>query len=111
MTTTSSTRRRNSAAAKSRTGTSDVSAQIVAPPTGSPEVQTYLERAREIGQTLREALAKVTDVDWTRESESISLAQAELDEIVTRYCEGAASRAEVKSCYQQFVNAHRGGLF
>lgn len=110
MTTTSSSRTRKSASAGKSQGIQPADA-IAVTFTGGPAVQTYLERAREIGKTLREALAKVTDVDWTRESESISLAQAELDESVTKYCEGTASRAEVKSCYQAYVKALRGGLF
>ncbi len=111
MTTTSSTRRTSSVAVAKKTATSDVSARSAIPPTGSLGSQTYLERRREIGKTLRDAMAKVTDVDWTRETPAITAAQADLDEAVTKYCEGAASRAEVKLCYQAWVNAHRGGMF
>lgn len=81
------------------------SAQPVATDTGR------LERKREIGQTISAAMAKLTDIDWTKESPAITDAQSGLDEMVTRYVEGKASKDDVKNSYKAFVNAHRGGLF
>ena len=72
---------------------------------------TPAERQREIGITIREAMSKLSDIDWTRENESIISAQAELNEVTALYCEGKVSQAEVKRSYKAFVNAHRGGLF
>lgn len=68
------------------------------------------ERAREIGQIVSAAMAKM-DVDWTQESSAIAEAQADLEEQMACYADGKASKAEVKVAYRQFVNVHRGGLF
>ena len=105
MTTTSSSRRRNSAAAAKRTATNDVSAADAGMSTG------YQGRAREISKTIWDSMAKLSDIDWKKESPRIIYAQAELEEQMVLYSENKVSRAEVKACYQRFVNAHRGGLF
>lgn len=83
------------------------------PSTGDPGVQTFLERAREIGQTIRAAMVdpKLSDVDWTRDSPAIAEAEDHLNEKMTLYCENKASKADVKDSYKIWVNAHRGGLF
>ena len=104
MTTTSSSRRQNSAAVGKKTVTSDIHANV-AMSTGARE------RATEIGKTISEAMQKLSDIDWTRESPAITEAQAQLDEQVTLYCENKASKRDVKWTYQAWVNAHRGGLF
>lgn len=73
-------------------------------------MMTATERRREIGETISQAMKKV-DVDWTRESESITSAQNEMEETMALYCENKASKADVKASYQAWVKAHRGGLF
>lgn len=78
---------------------------------GEQAVTTAKDRRHEVGKTLNSAMAQLKDVDWSRESEGTIQAQAELDEVVSKFCEGNASKADVKSAYKQFVNAHRGGLF
>lgn len=72
---------------------------------------TATERRQEIGKTIHESMAALKDIDWSKESESITFAQKGLDESVTAYCEGNASKAEVKASYKAWVNSHRGGLF
>lgn len=71
------------------------------------------ERRQDIGRTISEAMKKLSDVDWSRESPGITEAQAELDETTTRYCEGKASKAEVKVAYRSWIETlrDRGGLF
>lgn len=71
---------------------------------------TPKERLREIGKVISEAMSKV-DVDWSRESPTITERQADLDEMVTQYYEDTASKAEVKAAYKAWVRAHKGGLF
>lgn len=71
---------------------------------------TAKERRQEIGKTISNAMAQL-DIDWSRESEAISAAQSELDEVTMKYVENGASKTEVKAVYKRFVNAHRGGLF
>lgn len=68
------------------------------------------ERRREIGKTITEAMAKL-GIDWTKESPEISQAGVDLDEAVSLYSENKASKAEVKSAYVKFRDAHKGGLF
>jgi hypothetical protein len=71
-------------------------------------MSTAAERRREIGQTISEAMKKL-DIDWTREGAAITTAQAEMEEAMALYCEGKASKIEVKRAYKTWVNAHRGG--
>ena len=68
------------------------------------------ERLREIGNTIRTAMCKL-DIDFTRESPAISEAESRLNEAVSQFVEGAASKLDVKSAYKTWVDAHKGGLF
>ena len=103
MTTTSSSRTWKSASATRKTDISDVSVEPADKNTGY--------REREIGQTISNAMAKLTDVDWKRETPAITEAFEAMQESMALYAEGKASKMEVKQCYTQFVNAHRRGMF
>ena len=105
MRTTSSSHRRNSVDAGKKIATNDVSAQSATRDIGC------LERAHEISKTIWDAMAKLKDIDWKRETPGTIQAQADLEESMVLYSENKVSRAEVKACYQRFVDAHRGGLF
>jgi len=59
---------------------------------------TATDRRQDIGRTISEAMAKLSDIDWTRESPAITEAQAELDEAMSLYVENKASRVEGDSC-------------
>lgn len=72
---------------------------------------TATELRRDIGCTISEAMAKLSDIDWRRESPAITAAQAEMEEQMALYSENKASKQEVKAAYVQFRDAHKGGLF
>ena len=59
---------------------------------------TATDRRQDIGRVISDAMRKLSDIDWTRESESITAAQADLDESMSLYVENKASRVEGDSC-------------
>jgi hypothetical protein len=69
------------------------------------------ERRKEIGKTISEAMQKLSDIDWTRESPAISETENHLNEVMAQFADGAVSKMDVKAVYKTWVNAHRGGLF
>lgn len=105
MTTTASTRTRKSVNAAKSQGIPPVDARSVATPIG------LSERRREIGLTISEAMKKLPEIDWKRETPAIEEAFEAMQESMAMYSEGKASKAEVKLSYQAWVKAHKGGLF
>jgi len=72
-------------------------------PTPKPEIDTRLSRRLEIGKTIHDAMGayeKSHKVDWTKAGEQES---NNLNEVLTQYVEGTASREDVKRVYQQYV--------
>lgn len=73
---------------------------------------THKERLREIGNIISDAMRSATGVDWTKEDPAIIAAQAELDEAMAQYAEGATSKANVRAVYQRWRDLHKvGGRF
>lgn len=68
-------------------------------------------RKRDIGKTISEAMAKLNDVDWSRESPAINEALDAMQESMALYVEEKVSKVEVRSAYKNYVNALREGLF
>lgn len=67
------------------------------------------ERRAEIGQTVSQAMKSLSakrTMDWTRETPEISAAQAVLDETMTQYVEGTATREDVKKAYRTYADLH-----
>lgn len=66
----------------------------------------YQERRVEVRETLDRAMKALTQAQWARETPEIIAAQAELDETVTQYCQGAVGPGELKRVYQTFARLH-----
>lgn len=72
---------------------------------------TPLQRLQEIGRLLADGMKLAEGVDWTRETPQIVVAQSNLDEQVTLYCEDRASKPDVRRAYQAWRDLHKtGGL-
>lgn len=70
------------------------------------------ERRLEIGKIIWEAIYKAADVDWSRRSPEIGKAEADLDEAMFQYVNEETSKANVRTAYQRWRDAHKtGGLF
>lgn len=73
--------------------------------------QTARERLRQIGREISDAMMRLPDINWSRESADIAETFDVMQEMMARYSERNASREDVRVAYKSWVNAHRGGLF
>lgn len=70
-----------------------------------------IDQRQEIGQLIGDAMRSAEGVDWAKEDERISAAQVDLDEAMTLYVEGAATKTIVRAAYHKWRDLHKtGGL-
>lgn len=67
------------------------------------------ERKQQIGKLIGDAMKSARGVDWTRENPAITKAQADLEELMTQYCEGTATKTVVRSAYHKWRDPHKTG--
>lgn len=64
------------------------------------------ERLTSIGKVLRDAMGERKAMDWTKDTAATKKAQAALDDRVSCFVEGGATRTDVREAYQFFAKAH-----
>jgi hypothetical protein len=70
---------------------------------------SQIDRSREIGKIITDAMRSAEGVDWAKDSPEITAAQAELDEVMEQYVEEATSKANVRTVYQRWRDLHKTG--